>query len=104
MTPRTGRPKKLNRQIIRCLLRLVRSFPNIYFHDIIEISGANVCINTVRHALRLNLRRKWRHGKRICLQEKDVRERLRIARNYRQCDQELVEVWEIISFPYNDCH
>ena len=35
---------------------------------------------------------------------RDVRERLRIVRNYRQRDQELVEVWEIISFPYNGPH
>ena len=102
--PRTGRPKKLNRQIIHCLLRLVRSFPNIYLRDLIEVSGANVCINTVRHALGPNLRRKGRCCKRIRLQERDVRERLRIARNYRQMDQELVEVWEIISFPYNNPH
>ena len=102
--PRTCRPKKLNRQIIRCLLRLVRSFPNIYFRDLIEVSGANMCINTVRHALGPNLCRKWRRCKRIHLQERDVRERLRIARNYRQRDQELVEVWEIISFPYNGSH
>ena len=73
--PRTGRSKKLNRQIIRCLLRLVRSFPNIYLGDLIEVSGANVCINTVRRALGPNLGRQWRHCKRIRLQEKDVRER-----------------------------
>jgi len=102
--PRTGRPKKLNHQIIRCLLRLVRSFPNIYIRDLIEVSGANVCINTVRCALGPNLHRKWRRCKRIHLQERDVRERLRIARNYRQRDQELVEVWEIIIFPYNGPH
>jgi len=87
---RTSGPKKVNRQIIRCLLRLVRSFPNIYFRDFIEISGANVCINTVRRALGPNLRHKWRRCKRIRLQEKDVKERLQIARNYRQRDQEFV--------------
>jgi len=101
---RTGCLKKLNHQIIRCLLRLVRSFPNIYFRDLIEVSGANVCINTVRRALGPNLRRKWRRCKRIRLEERDVRERLRIARNYRQRDQELVEVSKIISFPYNGLH
>ena len=102
--PRTGRPKKLNHQIICCLLRLVRSYPNIYFCDLIEVSGANVYINTVRHTLGPNLHRKWRRCKRIRLQERDVRERLRIAHNYHQRDQELVEVWEIISFPYNGRH
>jgi len=102
--PKTGHPKKLNRQIIRFLLRLVRSFPNIYFCDLIEVSGPNVCINTVQHGLGPNLRRKWRRCKRIRLQERDVRERLQIARNYRPRDQELVEVWEIISFPYNGPH
>ncbi|PUU77226.1 hypothetical protein B9Z19DRAFT_897615, partial [Tuber borchii] len=89
--PRTGRPKKVNRQIIRCLLRLVRSFPNIYFHDLIQESGANVCVNTIRRALGPNLRRKWRRCKRIRLQEKDVKERLQIARYYRQKDEELVD-------------
>ena len=99
--PRTGCQKKLNGQIIRCLLRLVRGFPNIYFRDLIEVSGTNVCINTVRRALGTNLRRKWRRCNRIRLQDRDVRERLRIARNYCQRDQELLEIWEIISFPYN---
>ena len=90
--PRTGRLKKLNRQIIHYLLRLVRSFPNIYFRDLIDVSGANVCINTVRHALGPNLQHKWRRCKRIRLQEKDVKERLQIACNYCQRDQELVEL------------
>ena len=102
--PRTGLPKKLNRQIIRCLLRLVRSFPNIYFRNLIEVSGANVCINTVWRALGPNIRRKWRRCKRIRLQEKDVRERLWIARNYRQRDQELVEVCASISLPKYGSH
>jgi len=102
--PRTGRPKKLNCQIKRCLLRLGRGFPNIYFCDLIEVSGAKVCINTLRCALGPNLRRKWRRCKRIRLQEKDVKERLRIARNYRQKDQELVEVCACISLPYDGLH
>ena len=102
--PRTGRPKKVTRQIKRCLLCLVRGFPNIYFRDLIEVSGANVCINTVQRALGPNLRRKSRRCKRIRLQEKDVKERLRIARNYRQKDQELVEVCACISLPYDDLH
>jgi len=102
--PRSGRPKKLNRQIIRCLLRLVRGFPNIYFRDLIDVSGANVCINTVRRALGPNLRRKWRRCKRIRLQEKDVKVRLRIARNYRQKYSELVEVCPVLVSSPNDTH
>jgi len=69
--PRTGHPKKLNRQIIRCLLRLVRSFPDIYFRDLIETSGANMCINTVRRALGPNLHHKWKRCNMIRLQERD---------------------------------
>src|SRR5205807_1841853 len=99
----TGHPKKLNRQVIHCLLRHV-SFPNIYFCDLIEVSSANVYINTVRRALRPNLHRKWRRCKRIRLQEKDVKERLQISRNYHQKDQELAEVCVTISFPYNGSH
>jgi len=97
-----------SREQFRCgrsiLLRLVRSFPNIFFRDIIEVSGANVCINTIRRALGPNLRRKWRCRKRIRLQERDVKELLRIAHNYRQRDQELVEVCASISFPCDSPH
>ena len=82
----------------------MRGFPNIYFHDVIEVSGANVGINTVRRALGPNLHRKWRRCKRIRLQEEDVRERLQIARNDGQKDQELVEVCASISFPYDGPH
>jgi len=102
--PRSGCPKKLNRQVILCLLRLVRGFPDIYFRDLIDmpVSGANVCINPVRRALGPNLRRKWRRCKRIQLQEKDVKVRLRIARNYRQKYSELVEVCPVLVSSLND--
>ncbi|PWW75296.1 hypothetical protein C7212DRAFT_60364, partial [Tuber magnatum] len=74
--PRTGGLKKLNWQIIHCLLCLVRSFRNVYFCNLVKESGANVCINTICCTLRSNLHCKWRRCKRIQQQRKDVEERL----------------------------